>query len=142
MQKPRKLVYAGTIATVIVALAYGQSTLGAAITRQAVQAPTFEVDPFWPKPLPNHWILGSTIGVGVDSKDHIFIIHRGAATMNARTEVDTNKSKPAGDCCSSAPPILEFDQEGNLINSWGGPGKGFTWPESNHGIAIDDKDNV
>ncbi|MEP6779793.1 MAG: hypothetical protein ABJC26_07885 [Gemmatimonadaceae bacterium] len=142
MQNPRKLVYAGAFATIIVALAYGQSTLGAAITRQAVQAPTFEVDPFWPKPLPNHWILGSAIGVGVDSKDHIFIIHRGAATMNARTEVDTNKSKPAGDCCSSAPPILEFDQEGNLVNSWGGPGKGFTWPESNHGITIDDKDNV
>ncbi len=142
MRKPRKLVYAGAFATIIVALAYGQSTLSAAITRQPVQAPTFEVDPFWPKPLPNHWILGSAIGVGVDSKDHIFIIHRGAATMNARTEVDTSKSKPANECCASAPPILEFDQEGNLINSWGGPGTGYTWPESNHGISIDDKDNV
>ena len=136
------MMYTGAFATVIVALAYGQSTLGAAMARQAVQAPSFEVDPFWPKPLPNHWILGSAIGVGVDSKDHIFIIHRGAATMNARTEVDTTKARPASECCTSAPPILEFDQEGNLINSWGGPGTGFSWPESNHGISIDDKDNV
>ena len=141
MRKPRKLVYAGLFTTAIVALSYGQSTLGAAIARQAVQVPTFEVDPFWPKPLPNHWILGSTIGVGVDSKDHIFIIHRGAATMNARTEVDTTKGR-GSECCASAPPILEFDQEGNLVNSWGGPGPGYTWPESNHGITIDDKDNV
>ncbi|MEO7360650.1 MAG: hypothetical protein ABI120_09990, partial [Gemmatimonadaceae bacterium] len=142
MRKSRKLVYAGVLATVTVGLAVGQSKLNAAITRQAVQAPTFEVDPFWPKPLPNHWIMGSTIGVGVDSRDHVFIIHRGAATMNARTEVDTTKARPENECCAAAPPVLEFDPDGNLVNSWGGPGAGYTWPESNHGIAVDDKDNV
>ncbi len=142
MRKPRTLVSVGLLGATIAGLAIGQSRLSAAITRQAVQAPTFEVDPFWPKPLPNHWILGSTIGVGVDSKDHVFIIHRGAATMNVRTEVDTSKAIQAGDCCVAAPPVLEFDPEGNLVNSWGGPGQGYTWPESNHGIAVDDKDNV
>jgi len=45
-------------------------------------APMFEVDPFWPKPLPNHWLLGSTIGVGVDSRDHVWIIHRGNLANN------------------------------------------------------------
>src|SRR5262249_34565559 len=45
-------------------------------------------------------------------------------------------------CCAPAPPVLEFDQEGNLINKWGGPGEGFDWPESNHGITIDYKGNV
>lgn len=142
MRKSRKLVYAGVLATVTVGLAVGQSKLNAAITRQAVQAPAFEVDPFWPKPLPNHWIIGSTIGVGIDSRDHVFIIHRGAATLNARTEVDTTKARPENECCAAAPPVLEFDPEGNLVNSWGGPGQGYTWPESNHGIAVDDKDNV
>jgi hypothetical protein len=48
-----------------------------------VQAPAFEVDPMWPKPLPNHWVLGSTIGVWADKTDHIWIIHRGASTLDA-----------------------------------------------------------
>ena len=142
MRKSRVLVYAGVLATVTVGLAIGQSKLQASIAQQTVQAPTFEVDPFWPKPLPNHWIIGSTIGVGVDSRDHVFIIHRGAATMNARTEVDTTKARLESECCAAAPPILEFDPEGNLVKAWGGKGEGYTWPESNHGITLDDKDNV
>ena len=44
--------------------------------RSAVQAPMFQVDPFWPKPLPNHWLLGSSVGVTVDGRDHVFIVHR------------------------------------------------------------------
>ena len=50
-------------------------------SRNTVQAPYFEVDPFWPKPLPNHWVLGSSIGVSVDDRDHVWMIHRGSATM-------------------------------------------------------------
>jgi hypothetical protein len=46
------------------------------------------------------------------------------------------------ECCRAAPPILEFDPEGNLVNSWGGPGEGYDWPQSNHGITLDGKDNV
>jgi DNA-binding beta-propeller fold protein YncE len=48
---------------------------------------------------------------------------------------------PVGECCNPAPPVLEFDQQGNLVGSWGGPspdGK-YDWPESNHGIVIDHK---
>ncbi len=114
----------------------------AAASEQAVEAPYFEVDPFWPRPLPNHWILGSAIGVGVDSKDHVFIIHRGLATLNARTEAGAAATPPTGECCLAAPPILEFDPEGNVVKGWGGPGEGYTWPMSNHGISIDHKDNV
>ncbi|MGV3707357.1 MAG: hypothetical protein ACO1Q7_00850 [Gemmatimonas sp.] len=142
MRKQRTLLYAGLLGATIIGLGVTQSRLNAAITRQAVQAPSFEVDPFWPKPLPNHWLLGSTIGIGIDSRDHVFIIHRGAATLNARTEADTSKARPDNLCCGAAPPVLEFDPEGNLVNAWGGKGEGFTWPESNHGISIDDKDNV
>ena len=103
-------------------------------------APIFEVDPLWPKPFPNHWLLGSTIGVAVDSRDHIWIIHRGNLANN---EIPAALDPPvAEDCCFAAPPVLELDAEGNLVGSWGGPGPGYDWPTSNHGIVVDDMDNV
>ncbi len=139
MPGKRTLLTAGVLGAVIVGLFVGQERLSASLATQAVQAPVFEVDPFWPKPLPNGWLLGMTIGVGVDSRDHVFIVHRGAATLNARTEA---VYPPVGPCCTAAPPVLEFDPEGNLVNSWGGPGEGYTWPGSNHGISIDHLDNV
>ena len=140
--KRRTLVLAGTLVTAIAGLAAVQAALQAATTRAVANAPSFEVDPMWPKPLPNHWILGSAIGVGIDSRDHVFIIHRGDSTLNQRTEVGADAKPPLGECCRSAPPILEFDPAGNLIKAWGGPGEGYVWPESNHGIAVDAKDNV
>src|SRR5438128_7895190 len=77
MQRSRAvMVVGGGLAAAIAALGLGQAAL-VAHQGATIMAPVFEVDPFWPKPLPNHWILGSTIGVGVDSKDHVFIIHRG-----------------------------------------------------------------
>jgi len=106
-----------------------------------VRAPRFEVDPFWPKPLPNHWLLGSAIGVWVDERDHIWIIHRSSATLN-NNERGAELTPATGECCKGAPPVLEFDAEGNLVQSWGGPGQGYEWPQSNHGIFVDHKGNV
>ena len=139
MARKRTLWTAAVLGAVIVSLAVGQRQLAADLEHQAVQAPVFEVDPYWPKPLPNGWLLGSTIGVGVDSRDHVFIIHRGNATLNARTEGGYALTGP---CCTGAPPVLEFDPEGNLVNSWGGPAEGYVWPGSNHGITLDHMDNV
>lgn len=115
--------------------------LGVTAVRAAtVMAPVFEVDLTWPKPLPNHWILGAAIGVSSDSKDHIWIIHRpGSLEQN---EVHATTNPPTAQCCAPAPPILEFDQAGNLLRHWGGPGDGFDWPDSNHGITVDYKGNV
>ena len=96
----------------------------------------FEVDPLWPKPLPNHWLLGMTIGVSVDGRDHVWIVHR-SDTFNKRTETGAAETPPIGECCLAAPPVLEFDQAGNLVNHWGGPGQGYEWPASNHGITVD-----
>jgi len=104
-----------------------------------IKAPVFEVDPLWPKPLPNHWLLGMAIGVWVDEKDHVWIIHRGAATLN---DNELALTKNVGECCASAPPVLEFDPSGRLVQAWGGPGPGYEWPDSNHGIHIDHKGNV
>src|ERR1700758_117541 len=106
----------------------------------AVMAPRFEVDPLWPKPLPNHWILGQTIGVSVDGNDHVWIIHRAGSLEPGERHATT--SPQTAQCCAPAPPVLEFDQQGNLVRSWGGPGNGYDWPESNHGITVDYKGNV
>ena len=92
------------------------------------QVPTFKVDPAWPK-VPKQWVLGLVSGVGVDSKDHIWVLHR------PRTVNPEDKGK-------AAPPVLEFDVDGNFIQAWGGPGQGYEWPETEHGIAFDSKDNA
>ena len=106
----------------------------------AVTAPRFEVDPLWPKPLPNHWIMGQTIGVSVDAQDHVWIIHR-AGSLEAG-ELHASTTPRIAQCCAAATPVLEFDQAGNLIGHWGGPGPGYNWPDSNHGITVDYKGNV
>ena len=118
-----------------------QATVNSETQSEGKQAPMFEVDPFWPKPLPNHWILGSTIGLAVDSRDHVYIIHR-RDTFNERTEIGAATDPVKADCCIPAPNVLEFDAEGNLVNFWGGPADGYDWPASNHGISIDYKDNI
>ncbi len=103
-------------------------------SKAAVMAPKFEVDPFWPKPLPNKWHIGQTIGVGVDAQDHVWIIHR----------VDSLSESEVSEEGAKAPPVLAFDQAGNVIASWGGPDPQhrYDWPNSNHGISIDQKGNV
>jgi DNA-binding beta-propeller fold protein YncE len=142
LARTRTVIVGASLLGLLVTLGITQTVLektAAAQTKGAVQAPRFEVDPLWPKPLPNHWVLGSAIGVWVDSDDHIWIIHRSSATLN-------NNEKPLelkqGECCAGAPPVLEFDQDGNLLRHWGGPGQGYEWPDSNHGIFIDYKGNV
>ncbi len=102
--------------------------------------PHFEVDPFWPQPLPNKWILGRTIGIAVDERDHLFVVHRDQNSMFMNQEIGLTLGR--AECCTAAPPILEFDADGNLINAWGGPGDGYTWPESNHGIEVAPDGNV
>jgi len=106
-------------------------------------APTYEVDPLWPKPLPNHWLLGSVTGVAVDSQDHVWVVHRGYDSMTARTEIGAaTNPKTADDCCVPAPPVLEFDAAGVLLSHWGGPGEKYEWPVSPGGIAVDGKGSV
>jgi DNA-binding beta-propeller fold protein YncE len=112
----------------------------AAVEAAGPQAPMFEVDPFWPKPLPNHWLIGMTIGVSVDAQDHVWIVHRQGSLEPGEKHATTNP--PIALCCAPAPPVLEFDQAGNLLRHWGGPGQGYDWPNSNHGITIDYKGNV
>ncbi len=90
--------------------------------------PQFEVDPSWP-PLPNDWVLGSVASVDVDSRDHVWIYHRPRSVDEAQQS-------------NAAPAVLEFDQEGNFVQAWGGPGEGYDWPANEHGIEVDDQGHV
>ena len=102
--------------------------------------PLFEVDPLWPKPLPNRWIMGSVVWVAVDSLDHVWLIHQQSTiTDNERAAM---LNPPLSECCVPAPPILVFDQKGTLVKSWGGPGAGYDWPQKEHGIHVDHKGYV
>ena len=141
MTRKRNVCVGIALITLIGALGVGQAAIEkTAAAQSGVQAPMFEVDPLWPKPLPNHWVLGSTIGVWVDAQDHVWIIHRASSLAAGETRLDANP--PTGECCAAAPPVLEFDQEGNLLRHWGGPGSGYEWPQSNHGIFVDHLGNV
>ena len=98
----------------------------------ARKLPSFQVDPFWPRPLPNRWIIGAVAGVAVDKRDHVWIVHRPSTLQPNETR----------SVWKAAPPVLEFDAEGTLVSSWGGPGQGYEWPQLEHGIFLDSKDNV
>jgi DNA-binding beta-propeller fold protein YncE len=117
-------------------------------------APTFKVDPAWPLEMPNHWIMGSVTGVFVDSKQHVWVAHLPETLTEEELYeepwkaggVDPAKPKPMqlGTCCKAAPPILEFDPQGKLVQGWGqGSMTDFSdWPREPHGIFVDHQDNV
>jgi len=143
MNRRRDFYIGATFLALLIALGGMQLVLQKVANAQGQsgsQAPAFQVDPLWPKHLPNHWVTGSVIGVAVDSKDHIWLLHR-PATLRGN-EKGASLNPPTAECCVPAPPVLEFDQAGNLLRHWGGPGPGYEWPKSEHGLYIDYKDNV
>jgi hypothetical protein len=95
--------------------------------RQAADTPRFEVDPVWPKPLPDNWVTGELGGVCVDTQDHVFILSRGELYPKEKMI-----AKPA-------PPVIEFDPEGNVVNAWGDRA---LMPKSLHGCFVDNRGNV
>ena len=131
------------LALSVAGLAIGQALLQnkAEAQRDTVQAPMFEVDPLWPKPLPNHWLLGWTIGLWVDEQDHVWVVHRGAGGLH-NNERGLELNPPISECCRTALYVLVFDPAGNLVRSWGGPGQGYEWPDGAHGVHVDYKGNV
>jgi hypothetical protein len=98
------------------------------------------VDPLWPKRCRIIGCSGETIGVSVDAQDHIWIIHRAGSLEAGQATCDDHAS--ARQCCAPAHRCSRYDQAGNLLRHWGGPGQGYNCPDSNHGITIDYKGNV
>jgi hypothetical protein len=145
MKHWRNPLIGATLVALLVVLGIGQSKLQQTAQAQnagAVQAPKFEVDPTFPKPLPNGMYQGQSIGLFIDqTNDHVWIVHR-PDVLDA-IEGGANGPNATAECCKNAPPILEFDPAGNLLRSWGGSdGPGYQWPDSNHGLNIDNKGNV
>jgi len=114
---------------------FGLAALVAAGPGLATEPPKFQVDPMWGVPLPNNWALGQTGGIFVDAQDHIW--------LNQRPRTMTDREKRGSDpkahvkCCVAAPPVIEFDQNGKVVQAWGGSGQGYEWQKNEHGIFVD-----
>src|SRR5258705_9903559 len=109
--------------------------VAAALLRPALaEPPKFQVDPTWPLPLPSNWIIGTIGGITVDAQDHIWINQRPSA-LDAREK--RASTAPNVKCCVPAPPVIEFDQDGKVVQGWGGDGAGYTWGNDGHGIHVD-----
>jgi hypothetical protein len=90
--------------------------------------PRFEIDPFWPKPLPNNYYMGELGAVFVDARDHIWVVSR-PRTLTP-DQIGASLKPPTSECCIPAPPVMEFDAAGTLVQTWGGPGRGYEWPDN------------
>jgi DNA-binding beta-propeller fold protein YncE len=137
----RNFVFGAILATSVITLGMAVAMRqNAAVAQGAamVEAPIFEVDPLWPKPLPNKGLLGNTIGVSVDVQDNVWITHRGAANLN-NNERGSTLNPPVSICCAAAPPVIAFNPAGDVIHAWGGKGQGYEWAASEHGIFVDSK---
>ena len=122
MAHPAKLLAAAALALVCSCATTEEAR------REARVVPRFEVDPSWPK-LPDKWVFGQVSSVSIDEQGHAWILQR---PSSVRTD---QKGR-------AAPPVLEFDENGNFIQGWGGPGAGYDWPETEHGIYVDPKGYV
>jgi DNA-binding beta-propeller fold protein YncE len=107
------------------------------------RGPRYQVQALWPKPFSNQsWVLGSITGVTVDAQNHIWVVHRGGDSLENNEKGMMLNPPSASLCCTAAPFVLEFDQAGTLLSSWGGPGQGYQWPQSPGSLAVDAKGNV
>ena len=124
-------IHVGSV-TLLLGCLWGPADTLRGTAEQPLRVPAYEVDPFWPQPLPNRWILGAVVGVAVDARDHVWITHR-------PTTLQPNETRSIW---RAAPPVLEFDPAGALVSAWGGAGDGYEWPDLEHGIHVDDTNHV
>jgi DNA-binding beta-propeller fold protein YncE len=130
--KPRKLVLRSILYW---SALYLGAVLGAgqiALAAGGGGVPNFQVDSSWPGQLPNNWTIGQVSGLALTAQDHILLIHR---PRSLKADQKTPGAVPA-------PPVIEFAPSGKVVRAWGGPGSGYDWPQSEHGIYADGKGNV
>jgi DNA-binding beta-propeller fold protein YncE len=135
LRPPRHPRHPRHFATLAIAVALAT----AAVAQQpsvASVAPRFQVDPTWPKELPNNWILGSVTGVFLDAKDHVWVTH----LPETLTEEETSavQKPPIATCCAPAPTVIELDPQGNVVQGWGDASQDpSSFPRNPHGIFVD-----
>jgi len=129
MAKKKEWLVGLALMAFVIASAISPRVLGrvaAAKSAYAGKFPVFEVDPAWPQ-LPSNWVLGVVSKVAVDRHDNVWIIHRPRTVPASKT---------------SAPPVVELDANGKFVQGWGGEGAGYDWPDAEHNVFVDYKDNV
>ena len=114
-------------AAVVVSSSFWRSEGSAQSAQPALNGPQFEVDPSWPKQLPERWVTGELGGVCVDANDHVFVLSR------------ANLYPGIAQIAQAAPPVMEFDQTGNVVNSWGDR---QAMAEQLHGCSFDPQGNI
>src|SRR5688500_18927864 len=87
--------------------------------------PIFEVDAAWPS-IPEKWKLGDPSSFAIDAQDNVWLLHR-------------SRTLPPEQAAMAAPPVMVFNSSGQFLKAWGGAGKGYEWPEREHGIHVDAK---
>ena len=107
---------------------------GALLQPALAEPPKFQVDPTWPQTLPSNWIIGTIGGIFVDAQDHIWINQR-PSSLDAREKRASTATNVI--CCVPAPPVIEFDQAGKVVQGWGGDGPDYKWGNDGHGIFVD-----
>ena len=126
--KRRDLCRVVLVGLVLVAGADADRLSRSALAAQAKTRglPMLEVDRAWPK-MPAKWKLGDVSSLAVDAQDNVWLLHRPRTLL-----------KP-DEAAMAAPAVMVFDTAGNFIMAWGGAGKGYEWPEREHGIHLDFK---
>ena len=114
-----------TAAAIVVACVAGWTASRDGVAGQTVQVPIFEYDPTFPKPMKENWAIGPIGGLAVDRQDHLYVVQRPGGLQANERFTGADDTPPKADCCIPAPPVLEFDQGGTLVRSWGGPGAGL-----------------
>jgi len=112
----------------------GFVALGLASALYAQDPPTYKVDPFWPKPLPNKWSMQQIVDSYVDKNDHIWVINRSDTRPD---EMGAATKPPRAECCVRGPEIVEFDADGNVLKGWGSPDYVPGWPHRLQSFVVD-----
>ena len=93
---------------------------------QSRSLPIYEIEPAWPKIQPQRK-MGDASSVADDAHARIWLLNRPRTLLKPEQKA------------MAAPPVIVFDGAGNYVKSWGGDGKGYEWPEREHGIYIDNR---
>src|ERR1700704_6285299 len=105
-----------TIAGMCGALVIACALLYSPPVQAQLGVPKYEVDSLWGK-LPDNWVVGPLGGVCVDARDHVFVLHRQEGVTDAM--LSARDRFTGGGTRLKAPPVMEFDPQGQLVNSWG-----------------------
>ncbi|MGE3841123.1 MAG: hypothetical protein AB7I50_06005, partial [Vicinamibacterales bacterium] len=136
---------AGSLAIVLAAFwlpTPGTTGLAQVVPGQALDAsgaPQFRVDPFWPKPLPNRWSMQQVTGISVDTQDTVWFLNRPNAPEMDEISAEGTPSPTL--CCIKGPELIQLDQQGNVLSSWGGAGHP-KWPTNSQTVIADSKGNI